>query len=107
MRTASVLVAKEHDLTSDTKSGSTLWGDSVLVLQRCTHLHVYACIIVNIHAGQRVMTCVTPASFLRFAMSDILPDTAWRTHVLTASNAGMSDVTFWTGHGVVGASAVK
>jgi hypothetical protein len=36
------------------------------VLQRCTHSRFQLCEIVNIHAAQSVMTCVSPASLQRF-----------------------------------------
>jgi hypothetical protein len=38
----------------------------VYVLQRCAHSRFQLCEIVNIHAAQSVMTCVSPASLQRF-----------------------------------------
>lgn len=35
-------------------------------MQRCTHPRYPRCEITNIHAAQRDMTCVLPASLLRF-----------------------------------------
>ena len=35
-------------------------------MQRCTHPRFQLCAIITIHAAQSVMTCISPASFLRF-----------------------------------------
>jgi hypothetical protein len=48
------------------KSGSNGRGDNVYVMQRCTHPRFIHCEIGHIHTAKRAMTCVSPASLLRF-----------------------------------------
>jgi hypothetical protein len=55
------------EFTGARKEGSNRDGDSVYVMQHCTHSHFEICEIINIHAATLDIACDSSASLQRFS----------------------------------------